>query len=471
MARNGLQPVFQDWNSEDNAVFDIQILDPLRRNWKAALQKLLCLVDEERYRPRVQSSEFRNGVLAVSFSRRGRLEFKEIAKRLCKAILSHENESKMSEITRRGVLGISPRSVKFDRLFRQRLSEICSKGRPYRLLNSIGGTPVSQIPPWATSFALGAMTGIPIYMSSCATAQPITPTERDIDAAEKLLKWFIEERGEQEVGASLVRQLDCADRDLDRHIALIAASTRELEVNISQRKIREWRRSIDDQYYLAVNAACKLLLSNEQILEKFLVSDGVDNRPTFRSTLGGLAACLSIGSLETVAAPLTFSNFGGFLTTMAWPTATVVNPMTLAAALGLAAVTLIGHLSDSDARSAASRLKQDLSFISEIHGICRQVDILQSWKRTASRGHSLHLKKLRAMNCPDTVTLWTEFVKEVKRGELEPRFRADSLSTTARDSRGKRAEKQDVEVYMSYLFVARAEEPGSDSENDSSSSD
>ncbi|OAA36170.1 hypothetical protein BBO_08342 [Beauveria brongniartii RCEF 3172] len=65
MARNGLQPVFQDWNSEDNAAFDIQILNPLKRNWKAALRKLLCLVGEERDRPRVQSSEFAGGVLAV----------------------------------------------------------------------------------------------------------------------------------------------------------------------------------------------------------------------------------------------------------------------------------------------------------------------------------------------------------------------------------------------------------------------
>ncbi|KAM0739551.1 hypothetical protein ACQRIT_004735 [Beauveria bassiana] len=73
------------------------------------------------------------------------------------------------------------------------------------------------------------------------------------------------------------------------------------------------------------------------------------------------------------------------------------------------------------------------------------------------------------MYCPDTVALWTEFLKEVKRGELKPRFPANRLSRKAKKSRGKKAETQDVELYMSYLFVARAEEPGSDSENDSGS--
>ncbi|KAM3484123.1 hypothetical protein MY8738_002562 [Beauveria namnaoensis] len=148
MARNGPQPVFQDWNSEDNAAFDDQTLDPLEGNWKATLQKLLCLVNQERNRLQVKSHKFRDGVLAVCFHRRSTLRFKDASERLFKAVLNYENEAKMSENTGRGVRGISPRSVELDGLFRRRLSEICSKGRPYRFLDSIEGTPVSQILPW-----------------------------------------------------------------------------------------------------------------------------------------------------------------------------------------------------------------------------------------------------------------------------------------------------------------------------------
>ncbi|PMB74002.1 hypothetical protein BM221_001430 [Beauveria bassiana] len=158
----------------------------------------------------------------------------------------------------------------------------------------------------ATSSALGAMTGIPIYMLPYATGEPVTPTERDIDAAEKLLKWLIKERGDQEVSA--------------------------------------------------------------------------------------------------------------------------VSPFIRACDTG-----------------------------AQHHAL--------------NKDQSLHHKELCAMNCPDTVALWTEFLNEVKRGELEPRFPANRLSRKAKKSRDKKAEKQDVELYMSYLFVARAGEPGSDSDNVSGSSD
>lgn len=51
---------------------------------------------------------------------------------------------------------------------------------------------------------------------------------------------------------------------------------------------------------------------------------------------------------------------------------------------------------------------------------------------------------------------------------LEPKFMANSLSRTALRSRGRKAERRDVELCMSYLFVARVDEPGLDSEDNSS---
>ena len=68
------------------------------------------------------------------------------------------------------------------------------------------------------------------------------------------------------------------------------------------------------------------------------------------------------------------------------------------------------------------------------------------------------------MNCPETVTLWTEFIRQARAGDLEPRLPAHRLSNLALDSGGKKARKRDVRLYLSYLLVAGTEEVGSDTE-------
>ncbi len=111
----------------------------------------------------------------------------------------------------------------------------------------------------------------------------------------------------------------------------------------------------------------------------------------------------------------------------------------------------------------------DLVFISKILFLGQQVDLLQSWENTAV-GEEVRRKHLRKMNCPETVTMWTEFIRQARAGDLEPRLPAHRLSNLALDSGGKKARKRDVRLYLSYLLVAGTEEVGSDTEAEGQSS-
>lgn len=65
-ARDDLGPVFQDWRPRTRSDFDIQVLDPCGADVRAALRRLSHLVLEPCNRLKVETNEFRNGVLAVS---------------------------------------------------------------------------------------------------------------------------------------------------------------------------------------------------------------------------------------------------------------------------------------------------------------------------------------------------------------------------------------------------------------------
>lgn len=111
----------------------------------------------------------------------------------------------------------------------------------------------------------------------------------------------------------------------------------------------------------------------------------------------------------------------------------------------------------------------DLVFISKILFLGQQVDLLQSWENTAV-GEEVRRKHLRKMNCPETVTMWTEFIRQARAGDLEPRLPAHRLSNLVLHSGGKKARKRDVRLYLSYLLVAGTEEVGSDTEAEGQSS-
>ncbi|OAA39937.1 hypothetical protein ISF_09839 [Cordyceps fumosorosea ARSEF 2679] len=475
MAENELHPVFQDWMPAPNACFDIQILEPQEADTgPPCRKKLLNLVKGRCKRLKVETSELQDGVLAIRFARTSSsvalVPFEQKAECLCNAILNYRNTAEIAKITARGAMGISPRSVQFDDIFRKCLYKIAC-GRPARLLNNIDGAPTDQLPPWVNSFALSIITDIPVYKPSAAMMHKAQPRQA-VEAAGRFLEWLINSREDDEdddaANGSLVIQLQEADELLAGAIASMAISTRRLQGNVTQGNIRQWHRHIDEQSYLVLQAASRILLSNDDVLARFLALYRADDGPGLPGLLGGLGAALSIGSIGTASLPLsqfTFAHFAGLLTTLTWPTIAVINPVTLTAGLGIAMAALIGHLNGSDARKVAARLKRDLEFVCKALRVCREVDLLQKWIRTASGGNVLRLSRLRSMDCPETVNMWTEFVAEVRDGSLAPRFSVNNVSRTALDSRGKRAETRDVRLYLSYLLVARPDEVDSDSDD------
>ncbi|OAA78308.1 hypothetical protein LEL_05131 [Akanthomyces lecanii RCEF 1005] len=398
---------------------------------------------------KVEKSEFRHGVLAVRFSRTGSLApgppFQSRAERLCEAMVNHKNAARIARITKRGVLGISPRSKEFEIILLQSLCKI-SCDQSDRFFDETYGEPVSQLPPW-----------------SCKQNLKLIKNPSETKA------WKLSWAPPMEIfSASFARFLNAR-----KSFKVMVLSVFFGQENISRQSIRRWRHRIDNRSYLALNAAAKILLSNGAILAKFMESYQQGGGINSHSLVGTIAAAMSAGSIGSTTVPLaqfTFSHFTGLLTTLVWPTTVAVtSPVTLIAGLGIGVASLIGHLQARVAKEAALRLKQDLVFISKILFLGQQVDLLQSWENTAV-GEEVRRKHLRKMNCPETVTMWTEFIRQARAGDLEPRLPAHRLSNLALDSGGKKARKRDVRLYLSYLLVAGTEEVGSDTEAEGQSS-
>lgn len=167
MADTPPAPIFQTWVPSQRPRFDIYIVDPRRSDedgeCNRAVQRLLRLGGREQDRLKESRRQVEDNILKESIIyrimlcvpssyttqirfHRG-LDFAKKAQALCTAILAPANRHRMTQISTRGVLGVSPQSIKFDNYFRWSLRKI-GRHEQVNFMESIQVLSTDRIPLW-----------------------------------------------------------------------------------------------------------------------------------------------------------------------------------------------------------------------------------------------------------------------------------------------------------------------------------